>query len=152
MSEINKLFMEQIESGKLLIRQTESGDFFIEKADSNMFPSVADTHKDRIFRMIFKHKRELLMLYNALHNTHYDNPRDLSVTTLENAIYLGMRNDVSFVLYDRLMLYEHQSTKTQIFLSGIFLCCRRIFQSDKGQQSFQYKAFQNTRPTVCCLL
>lgn len=32
------------------------------------------------------------------------------VTTLENAVYLGMKNDVSYLVYDQLSLYEHQST------------------------------------------
>ncbi|MCD8045132.1 MAG: hypothetical protein LUE90_00455, partial [Clostridiales bacterium] len=59
------------------------------------------TYKDRIFRMIFKEKREFLELYNAMNGTAYDNPDDLVVTTLENAIYMGMKNDVSFMLYDR---------------------------------------------------
>ncbi|MGF0034530.1 hypothetical protein ACQRBN_16480, partial [Bariatricus sp. SGI.154] len=68
-------------------------------------------YKDRIFRMIFKEKKELLELYNAMNGTEYTNEEDLVVTTLENALYIGMKNDVSFVLYDKLTLYEHQSTK-----------------------------------------
>jgi len=59
------------------------------------------TYKDRLF----------LELYNAMNGTAYENPGDLIVTTLENAIYMGMKNDVSFLLYDQLLLYEHQSTK-----------------------------------------
>ncbi len=70
----------------------------------------ATTYKDRIFRMIFKEKREFLDLYNAMNGTHYTNPDELTVTTLDNAIYLGMKNDVSFLLHDTLSLYEHQST------------------------------------------
>ena len=31
-------------------------------------------------------------------------------SALDNAIYLGMKNDVSFLLDDRMTLYEHQST------------------------------------------
>ena len=73
-------------------------------------PTPALTYKDRIFRMIFKEKREFLDLYNAMNGTHYTNPDELTVTTLDNAIYLGMKNDVSFLLQDTLSLYEHQST------------------------------------------
>ena len=69
------------------------------------------TYKDRLFRMLFKDKEKFLELYNAMNDTSYDNPKDLIVTTLENAIYMGMKNDVSFLLYDQLLLYEHQSTK-----------------------------------------
>lgn len=68
-------------------------------------------YKDRIFRMIFQEKKELLELYNAMNGTDYTNEEDLIVTTLENALYIGMKNDISFMLYDQLTLYEHQSTK-----------------------------------------
>ncbi len=66
--------------------------------------------KDRVFRLLFREKKELLSLYNAVNDTNYDNPDDLTVTTLENAIYITMKNDLSFLLYDNMMLYEHQST------------------------------------------
>ena len=69
------------------------------------------TYKDRVFRMIFKEKESFLELYNAMNKTAYTNLEDLTVTTLENAIYLSMKNDVSYLLYDRLALYEHQSTR-----------------------------------------
>ncbi len=68
-------------------------------------------YKSTIFEMIYnKNKRERLELYNALNGTNYDNPEELEITTLENAIYLSSHNDVSFLLDSRLMLYEHQST------------------------------------------
>lgn len=34
----------------------------------------------------------------------------LEINTLENAIYMAMRNDISFLIDARLSLYEHQST------------------------------------------
>ena len=74
-------------------------------------PIPVRAYKDRIFRMIFKEKRALLALYNAMNDTAYQDPEELVITTLESAIYLGMKNDVSFMICDRLFLYEHQSTK-----------------------------------------
>ena len=68
------------------------------------------TYKDRVFRMLFKEKHRLLELYNALNNTKYTNVDDLTVTTLENAIYIKMKNDVSFVIDCNMCLYEHQSS------------------------------------------
>lgn len=73
-------------------------------------PTPMRTYRDRIFRMVFQEKRELLELYNAMNGTDYTRQEDLEITTLENAIYLNMKNDLSFLLYDRLTLYEHQST------------------------------------------
>ena len=74
-------------------------------------PNAARNYKDRIFRMVFREKKALLALYNAMNETDYENEDDLKVTTLESALYLEMKNDVSFVLYDELLLYEHQSTR-----------------------------------------
>lgn len=71
---------------------------------------VQRNHKDTIFRMLFKDKENLLSLYNALNRTDYADVDGLEITTLENAVYMHYKNDVSFVFDSELMLYEHQST------------------------------------------
>lgn len=68
------------------------------------------TYKDQIFRMLLKEREIALEIYNAMNDTAYDNPDDLTITTLENAVYMGMKNDVSFIIDSQLVLYEHQST------------------------------------------
>ena len=60
--------------------------------------------------MIFNDKSELLKLYNAINGTHYDDPAMLTISTLDNAIYMTMENDLSFIIDMRLALYEQQST------------------------------------------
>lgn len=70
----------------------------------------ARMYKDRLFRMIFSNKKELLSLYNAMNGTNYLDPEELQINTLENAIYMGMRNDLSFLIDSHIPLYEHQST------------------------------------------
>ena len=67
-------------------------------------------YKDTIFRMLFSDKKNLLELYNAVSGRHYDNPEDLKIVTLENAVYMGMKNDLAFLLSTGIYLYEHQST------------------------------------------
>ena len=67
-------------------------------------------YKARMFEMIFSDKKELLSLYNAVNGTDYSDPNQLMVNTLENAIYMSMHNDVSFIINSQLSLYEHQST------------------------------------------
>ena len=67
-------------------------------------------YKDRLFRLIFHEKKELLELYNAVNESHYTNPDDLEITTIEDVVYMGMRNDLSFIIGDEMNLYEHQST------------------------------------------
>lgn len=68
------------------------------------------TYKDQVFRMLLKDRAIALEVYNAMNDTAYDNPNELTITTLENAVYLGMKNDVSFIIGSQLVLYEHQST------------------------------------------
>ena len=60
---------------------------------------------------LFKDKRDLLELYNALNGSDYRDPNALEIVTLEDVIFLKMKNDLSFIIGDRLNLYEHQSTK-----------------------------------------
>lgn len=72
--------------------------------------SVTTQYKDTLFRMLFKEKQKLLELYNAINNTNYNNPKELEVVTLENAVYMSIKNDVSCLLDMRIQLYEQQST------------------------------------------
>ena len=67
-------------------------------------------YKSRIFTMIFQDKEKLLELYNAISGKNYTDPELLEINTLENAIYMNMQNDLSFIIDARLSLYEHQST------------------------------------------
>ena len=63
-----------------------------------------------IFRMLFENKENLLSLYNAMNHKNYTDADALQVVTLENSIYMGMKNDLAFILDMNLYLYEHQST------------------------------------------
>ncbi len=67
-------------------------------------------YKDRLFQRVFEDKKDLLELYNAMNRTSYQNPDDLEITTLEDVIYLSMKNDLSIIIASSLNLYEHQST------------------------------------------
>lgn len=78
-------------------------------------------HKDRLFRYLFKEKKYLLDLYNALHDSDYTDPEELEVVTMEDVIFMKMKNDLSFMIGSRLSLYEHQSTwNPNMPLRGLF--------------------------------
>ncbi len=68
------------------------------------------TYKSTMFIMLFEDKNNLLELYNAISGKNYTDPGMLEINTLENAIYMTMKNDISFLIDGRLSLYEHQST------------------------------------------
>ena len=79
-------------------------------------PSGTVNHyKDRLFISIFGKDNEQsrkwrLNLYNALNGTNYTDPDALELNTIENVIYLTMRNDISFLVDSQMTLFEQQST------------------------------------------
>ena len=66
-------------------------------------------YKYTVFRMQSSDKRIILEHYNALNRTDYQNIEDLTITTLENAVYLAMKNDVAFLLDTRMILLRSRS-------------------------------------------
>ena len=75
--------------------------------------TINKQNKDRLFKFIFgseTRKQYTLDLYNAVNGTAYSNPEELTLTTIEDVIYMGMKNDVSFLICDDMNLYEHQSS------------------------------------------
>ena len=78
--------------------------------EEKMYPVPNRNYKSSIFTMLFSDKKELLGLYNAVSGKDYKDPGLLEVNTLENAIYMAIKNDLSFVIDSQLSLYEHQST------------------------------------------
>lgn len=72
--------------------------------------TVNRQYKSTMFCMIFREKKELLELYNAVNHSDYTDAEDFEIVTLENAVYMNMKNDLAFLIDMRLNLYEHQST------------------------------------------
>ncbi len=70
-------------------------------------------YKDRLFHFLFgreEHKEWTLSLYNAVRGSGYTNINDIQFNTIENVLYLGMHNDISFLIMGELNLYEQQSS------------------------------------------
>lgn len=69
-------------------------------------------YKDRLFRLRFgsdEYKEDMLCLYNAVNRTSYTNPADITITTIDDVIYIKMKNDVSLIIDGNISLWEHQS-------------------------------------------
>lgn len=81
-----------------------------EKLNNQEYPAANREYKDRLFRFVFRKKEDQLSLYNAVNGTHYTDPDALEINTLDNVLYLGMKNDISFLISGTMNLYEHQST------------------------------------------
>ena len=70
-------------------------------------------YKDRLFNFIFgstENRPWTLSLYNAVNGSSYNDPEAIEITTIKEIMYLGMHNDVSFLISDEMNLYEQQST------------------------------------------
>lgn len=116
--------------------------------DKSVFDTkVMRIHKDTVFRMLFRDKKKLLSLFNAVNGTHYEDPEELQVNTLENAIYMNMKNDVSCVLDAQLNLYEHQSTvNPNMPLRDLFYISRMYETMVRKEEIYSSKAVKLPTP------
>lgn len=72
--------------------------------------NVMRNHKDNVFCLLYRDRKNLLSLYNAVNGTSYEKEEELEVVTLEEAICMKIRNDAAFVIDSRLNLYEQQAS------------------------------------------
>ena len=97
--------------------------------------AVNCNYKDTIFRMIFREPPALLELYNAINGTAYTDVNALEIVTLENAIYMNVKNDVACVVDFTMNLYEQQSTvNPNMPLRDLFYVARE-YQAMVNQKS-----------------
>lgn len=93
-------------------------------------------YKDRVFCMLFgreESKANALALYNALQKTSYTNLDDLSITTIDDAIYIKMKNDVSILIDGNIVLFEQQSTINPNMPLRGFMYMSHIYSAYLGQ-------------------
>ncbi len=80
---------------------------------SRIWYRINPKHKDMLFCTIFgkeKYKKYALELYNAVNGSNYTNLNDLEIITLENAVYIKMKNDIAYLISGTIAVYEHQSS------------------------------------------
>ncbi len=77
--------------------------------------------KDSLFRLIFSDRKDALELYNALNDSSYEDPDLLEITTIDDVIYMGIKNDLSFLIEGEMYLLEEQSSWSENMpLRGLF--------------------------------
>lgn len=67
-------------------------------------------YKDSLFRFIFNSKEAALSLYNAINDSDYHETDAMEFYTMNDFLYIGMKNDLSFLLDWNLNMFEHQSS------------------------------------------
>ncbi len=107
-------------------------------------------YKDVLFRRLFREEQDLLDLYNALNGSAYKDPGELEVVTMEDVIFMKMKNDlygkgriglptpVYIVFYngsgmqtDRLVLYLSDAYQTGRG-SGCLECSCEVININRG--------------------
>ena len=92
---------------------------------------INNEHKDRLFKFLFgnpENRMWTLNLYNAINNSNYDDPENIQFNTIEEAVYLGMKNDVSFIIMSELNLWEHQSTYNPNMPMRFFIYAAKLYE------------------------
>ncbi len=83
--------------------------------------TVNREYKSSLFARIFSEPEAALSLYNSLNGSNYDDPSGLEINTIESVLYIGWKNDVSFLIGSDMNLYEHQATwNPNMPLRGLF--------------------------------
>ena len=113
-------------------------------------------YKDRLFKFIFgnpENKEWTLSLYNAMNGSHYTNPEDISLNTVEDAVYMSMKNDVSFLIADTFNLYEHQSTFNPNMPMRMLIYAGMIYDSyiETHEYYHRFSSLQQHAPTPKCV-
>ena len=67
--------------------------------------------RDTVFCHFMSNESHLLSLCNALNDTAYDESSDITINTLEGSFFSNIKNDISFLLNNLMVvLIEHQTT------------------------------------------
>ena len=113
-------------------------------------------HKDRLFKFIFGnpgHKAWTLDLYNAVNGSSYTDPEDIKITTIEDIVYMKMKNDVSFLIDNVMSFYESQSTFNPN-MPMRFLIYAGMVYSKHIEEDYDFNMFsskQQKAPTPKCV-
>ena len=117
--------------------------------------AVNDEHKDRVFKYLFgnpENREWTLALYNAVNGSNYENAEDIEYNTIEDAVYLGMKNDVSFIIVDEMNLWEHQSTFNPNMPMRFLLYAAKLYEKYiAGSDYYQYSSVLQPAPRPKCI-
>ena len=117
--------------------------------------AVNEEHKDPVFKYLFgnpNNRTWTLALYNAINCSNYKNPDDIQFNTIDEAVYLGMRNDVSFIIVNELHLWEHQSTYNPNMPMRFLIYAAKLYEKYiAGSDYYPYSSVLQPAPRPKCV-
>ena len=113
-------------------------------------------YRDRLFKFIFgnpQNKEWTLSLYNAVNGSSYTDVKALKLNTIENAVYMGMKNDVSFLVDNTLSFYEQQSTFNPNMPMRFLIYAGMVYSKyvEESKSYHRYSSVQQKAPTPKCV-
>lgn len=142
--------MEETISG--LTKQNEEYKNFIK---DNGLKDAKKDYKDRLFKFIFgnaENKQWTLSLYNAINGTNYTNPDDIRFNTIGDAVYMRMKNDVSFIVAFEMDLWEHQSSFNPNMPMRFFIYGGRLYEKYiAASDYYPYSSMLQPVPRPVCV-
>ena len=112
-------------------------------------------YKDRLFKFIFgnpENRNWTLSLYNAVNGTDYSNPDEIQFNTIADAVYMRMKNDVSFIIAFEMNLWEHQSTFNPNMPMRFFIYGGRLYEKYIATSDYyQYSSSLQPVPRPVCI-
>ncbi len=119
-------------------------------------PQSNREYKDRLFKFIFgnpENRDWTLSLYNAINGSSYTDASQIRYTTIEDAVYMNMKNDVSFLVADTMSFYEQQASfnpnmPMRFLIYAGMVYAKYISQTDSYHP---YSTVQQKAPTPRCV-
>ncbi len=113
-------------------------------------------YRDRLFKFIFgnpQNKEWTLSLYNAVNGSHYTDASAIKLNTIENAVYMSMKNDVSFLIDNTMNFYEQQSTFNPNMPMRFLIYAGMIYSKyvEESKYYHRYSSAQQKAPTPKCV-
>ena len=125
------------------------------RAANNPAKEIRKDYKDRLFKFIFgnpENKSWTLSLYNAMNGTTYTDPDALQFNTIGDAVYMGMKNDISFIVTFEMNLWEHQSTFNPNMPMRFFIYAGRLYEKYiTTSDYYQYSSSLQPVPRPSCV-
>jgi len=97
-------------------------------------------YKSTVFTKLFSEPEALIELYNALSGSNYNTNTKIEINTLEDVLFIDMRNDVSFTIDGKyVLLLEHQSTINANMPLRLLLYIARVFEKITDERAIYHE-------------
>ena len=147
MTENNEILLRRIgELEKIISTLTKQVKEYKVLVEEKELKDARKDYKDRLFKFIFgnpENRQWTLSLYNAVGGTNYTDPEEIQFNTIGDAVYMRMKNDISFIIAFEMNLWEHQSTFNPNMPMRFFIYAGRLYE--KYILTSDYYQYSSTR-------